>query len=140
MEYKLKIGASAVIIDNAQKKILLIKRASRLPDFPGYWAFPAGTPDPTDESIKETVIREVKEEVGLNFKPTKRMGFYESSAEDKKIVSLVFLGEWDGKVKIQENEVSGYGWFAYDEIHNKKLLLAFAYSEVIEDLHKKGFL
>ena len=140
MKYELVVGVSAAILDNSQKRILLTKRTSWMPNFPNYWTFPAGRSDPTDKSIKETVIRELKEEVDLNFRPTKGLGFYESFTKNQKIVSLVFLGEWDGEVKVQETEVSEYGWFTYDEIHNKNLPLAFAYSEVIEDLHEQNLL
>jgi ADP-ribose pyrophosphatase YjhB (NUDIX family) len=137
MEPDLVVGVAAVIIDKKQKKILLTKRAPWIPSFPDCWTFPAGRPDPTDKNIEEIVTREVKEEVNLDFRPKRKLGFYESFPNNQKGISLVFLGEWKGEVKIQEEEVSEYGWFGYDEIKKKKLPLAFAYSEVIEDLHKE---
>lgn len=134
------VGAAAAILNPKQKQILLTRRTSWLPSFPNYWTFPAGRPEDKDKTIEEAVVREVKEEVNLSFKPTKKLGFYESFNNNQKIVSLVFLGEWNGEIKIQEDEISEYGWFAYNEIHNKNLSLAFAYSEVIEDLHTQKLL
>jgi ADP-ribose pyrophosphatase YjhB (NUDIX family) len=137
MKLELVVGAAAVILDRKQKKILLTKRASWIPSFPNYWTFPAGRPDPTDKNIEATVVREVKEEVNLSFKPKKKFGFYESFPNSQRAISLIFLGEWKGKVKIQEDEISEYGWFTYDEIKKKNLPLAFAYSGVVEDLRKE---
>ena len=35
----------------------------------GEWELPGGRPDPTDESLVETVYRELREEAGLNIEP-----------------------------------------------------------------------
>jgi len=107
--------------------------------FSGYWTFPAGRIKSTDPSLEATAVREVKEETNLDFVPEKRFNFYESHGYGKRFISLIHLGTWTGEVKILRlEEVSQFGWFTYEE--TKTLDLAFAYREVIEDLHRLGLL
>jgi len=131
-----KIASSAAIIDN--HKLLLLKRASNASTFPDHWTFPSGGIEETDASIKDTVIREVKEEVNLDFTPTKKLSFYESFTNGKRYIALVHLGEWTGEIKLQEEEVSERKFFTYEE--TKSLELAFAYREVIDDLYTAGLI
>lgn len=129
-----KVAASAAITHN--KKILLLCRAPNAKLFPNYWTFPSGGIEETDSSTEQAVIREVKEETNLDFQPLQKFGFYESVAGDKRHFALVHLGSWSGKINKQQSEVSDYKWCSYSEA--KKLNLAFAYSEVLEDLKKEG--
>ncbi len=131
-----KIASSAVIIEKG--KLLLLKRAGHVLNYPGHWTFPSGGVEETDSSIRDTVIREVKEEVGLDFIPTKKWNFYESIANGKRYVALIHLGVSSGKIKLQKEEVSAWQFFTYKE--TKQLKLAFAYREVIDDLHKAGLI
>ena len=128
---KIVMGAGAAIIKN--KKLLLTKRVSTKKSFPNFWTFPAGGYEETDGLLENTAIREVKEEVGLNFKPAKKLNFYELQNEGCLGVSHVYLGEWSGEVIFQKEEISEAGWFTYEEA--KSLDIAFAYREAIEDLH-----
>ena len=59
------ILASSAIITNRDGKVLLVKRKN----YPskGYWALPGGRVE-YGESVTETVIREIKEETGLDIK------------------------------------------------------------------------
>lgn len=131
-----RISGSAAIIKD--KRILLTKRTPNLKRFPDYWTFPAGGIDETDESVEACVMREVKEETGLDFKPTKKLNFYESHADGERIISLVFLGEWEGEMRPEPKEVSEAKFFTYQQ--TKELKLAFAYKEVIGDLKELGLI
>ncbi len=62
-------AASALVIDRAGA-ILLHRRSDN-----GFWALPGGTME-TGESILETVIREVREETGLDVRPGAIVGIY----------------------------------------------------------------
>ena len=68
-------AASAIILK--EKKILLVKRSDYTPTFPHTWACPGGRGD-EGELPENAVVREVKEEVDLDFKPSKlyAMGKY----------------------------------------------------------------
>jgi len=128
-------GSAAVIQDN---KVLLLKRATDSALFPDHWTFPSGSVEDSDLSIECASVREVKEETGLDFVSKWKLGFYESHAGGKRHFALVHVGEVTGEIMLQETEVQSHGWFTYTEA--KELPLAFAYAEVLNDLHKKGLL
>jgi len=88
--------------------------------------------EPSDDSLESTAIREVKEEVNLDFVPEKKLNFYESRWDDTRSVSHVFIGSFSGELRHLESEVSETGWFTYDE--TKELDIAFAYMDTIDDL------
>lgn len=140
MKLQLIVGAGAAILkeDAEDKRILLTKRVFQKENFPEHWTFPAGRIELVDSSLEETAKREIKEEVNLDFEIKEKLGFYESQRYSKRFISLLFLGSFKGKVKVQESEISEAGWFTYDEA--RELPLAFAYPEVIEDLHSLGLL
>jgi len=52
---------------------ILTRRASRLKDHPGQWAFPGGSLD-AGESVEEAALRELSEEVGLSVAPASLLG------------------------------------------------------------------
>ena len=131
-----KVAGSAVIIEN--KKILLLKRNADKSLFPGFWTFASGGVEETDLSIQDTVVREVKEETNLDYIVNKKFGFYESTANGKRHFALVHLGSWVGNIVLQRKELSECGFFTYEEAI--KLPLAFAYGEVINDLHAAGLI
>jgi len=125
------LAASGIILK--EQKILLIKRSNYTKIYPGFWACPGGRAEP-NETAEQNAIREVKEEVNLNFKPTKIL----TTATWQNRFLYRFLGTWSGTIKIQEEEVTDFGWFTYEEA--KKLELAFDYGEVIELIYQKGLI
>ena len=126
----LKKVAAGIILTN--KKLLLVKRGDDSRFFPGYWALPGGKVEP-NESLEEAASREVKEEVGLEFKATQEYHVSERFGFE----THRFLGVHSGNIKIQEDELSGYCWAKYEEAKN--LPLAFdLLKEIIEKLHEEN--
>jgi ADP-ribose pyrophosphatase YjhB (NUDIX family) len=62
-------AASAVVVDEAGR-ILLLKRTDN-----EYWSIPGGGMEP-GESIAETIVREVREETGIEARVEKLLGVY----------------------------------------------------------------
>jgi len=86
------------------------------------------------EKPEDIVVREVKEEVGLQFKPTKL--FSRGVWKDRELNR--FLGIYRGRIYIQAEEIVDYGWFNYEEA--VKLELAFDYKKVLQKLHEEGLI
>jgi mutator protein MutT len=123
--------ASAAILSS--HKILLVKRRHSALLFPACWAFPGGKSEP-GETPEEIVIREVKEETDLDFEPTEM--FLTAYFRDRKMFR--FLGNWSGKITLQEEELTDYGWFTFEEAIEREL--AFDYRNVLSVLHDRGLI
>lgn len=125
------LAASGIILQ--RKRILLLQRSHYTQNYPGFWGCPGGRAE-KDETAEQNVIREVKEECNLDFKPTQiiKTGIW----QDRKYYR--FLGEWTGGIKIQEEEVLDFNWFKFNEAI--KLNLSFDYKEIIELLYNKQLL
>ncbi|KAK1246441.1 hypothetical protein MKX08_000243 [Trichoderma sp. CBMAI-0020] len=65
---KIVVGAAAFRYgpDSTSPIILLLKRAAHEPYFPNVFELPSGKVDPDDETLKGALVREVKEETGLD--------------------------------------------------------------------------
>jgi len=137
-------GVAALIINN-KREFLLVNLLSFEEK---YFAIPGGGSEP-DESLEDTVHREIKEELGIDrellelvgksenplqfkFKEIKlsRDGIeYEGS--EKYFFGFKFLGD-DTQIKLQEDEVRSYKWVAYQDL--KDYLL---FDNQLEDTKEK---
>ncbi len=112
-EKDLTKNAVAVIV-NKDNRILLLKRGPNAPWEPNKWSLVGGGVE-DGETSKEAVLREIKEETGLNVKLLK-----ESFAIQRKPDSVedVFLAKFDGNdydIKLDDENVA-YGWYAPEEM------------------------
>jgi len=125
------LSASAIILQN--NKILLLKRSNYTKNYPLHWGCPGGRAEP-GETAEENVIREVKEECGLDFEPREilKRGVW----KDREFYR--FLGVWSGEISVQEEEVLDYEWYSYESA--LLLDLSFDYREVLDLLRMKGYL
>jgi 8-oxo-dGTP pyrophosphatase MutT (NUDIX family) len=106
-------GAAALIRDE-RSRVLLIKRR----DF-GVWGLPGGSQE-IGESIDQTIVREVREEVGLVVEPARLLGVRTSPRFDvtfpngDEVQPYVVLFECrvlGGELKTDGDEVLDVGWF-----------------------------
>ena len=107
-----KISPAIIVAITCKNKILLAKGKNYKGDF---YALIAGYVD-VGESIEETVIREVKEEVGLDIKNLK---YYKSQPWPfSSSLMLGFTAEADDtqQIIIDEKEIKEAGWFARDNL------------------------
>lgn len=68
VERAVSLGAVAIPIDSAGR-VLLTRRPRTMRTFPGAWVLPGGRCDPTDTSVMETALRELREETGITASP-----------------------------------------------------------------------
>jgi 8-oxo-dGTP diphosphatase len=123
---------ATAIIPFAPDKILLIKRST--PPFIGYWALPGGRVD-AGEAVEQTVVREVKEETGLDIKIVRKVGEYHEQGVQAGVAydyypACFLVKTVGGKIRKQESEIQGIKLFSINSIPET---LAFEHSQMIKD-------
>lgn len=110
-------AASAVVVDDAGR-ILLHRRTDN-----ALWSIPGGAME-VGESIAETVVREVKEETGLDVEPERVVGIYSNpqhvieyaDGEVRQQFSICFACRLVGGQVALSDESSEVGFFTPAEI------------------------
>ena len=107
-----RVSTGAII--KRDNKFLLGKRNKE--PYNGYWTFPGGKIE-LDEKSRDTIIREVKEEFGVDFEPTGFLGYLDEIHTEKgHCVSLWFKGTIKGELKPDDREISEIKWATVEEI------------------------
>ena len=103
---------AALIIEN--KKFLLVHNTK----YNGERIEPPGGKKEDNETLKECVIREVREELGIIIEPNELFGVYETLSPEGGFVVYMYLSSIkEGRPKIMEGDkVSKYGWYSYEDI------------------------
>jgi 8-oxo-dGTP diphosphatase len=123
---------STALVPYPDNKILLIKR-NTIP-FKGYWALPGGRMDP-GETVEQTIVREVKEETGLDVTIVRKVGEYvEKGVKDdvdyEYYPTCFVVKPVGGEIKKQESEIQEINLFNLNELPKP---LAFVHEEMIKD-------
>ncbi|ENN96383.1 NUDIX hydrolase [Methanocaldococcus villosus KIN24-T80] len=121
-----------VVKDN---KILLIKRKND--PFKGYYALPGGFVE-CGETVENAIIREVREETGLEVEVKRLFGVYSSPNRDPRghVISIVFILEIvGGKLKAGDDAKD----VKFFELNNLPKL-AFDHNNILEDFLSHKFL
>jgi 8-oxo-dGTP diphosphatase len=123
---------ATAIIKFSPDQILLIKRAT-VP-FKGYWALPGGKAEP-GETVEQTIIREAKEETGLDITIISKVGEYreqgiQGGVEYDYYPACFFVKTVGGEIKKQESEIEEIKLFSLDELPET---LAFEHAQMIKD-------
>ncbi len=121
------VGAIIIREFNRQTQILLTKRNHD--PFKGKWCLPGGHIDP-DENVKDAVIREVKEETGLDF-DCHFFNYFDEIIPELKIHAavLIFAGKASGDIAMQESEVAEIKWYNIPDIFS--LDFAFKHRNIL---------
>ena len=119
MSIKREMVAGLVISD---KKLLLVHNSKY-----GLRIEPPGGKIKPFETIRNSLLREMKEEMNILVRPIKKFGVFDTASPEGNFSVHMFLCDIVGGIpKINEpNKVSGFGWYNFDELL---------------DLEKDGFL
>jgi 8-oxo-dGTP diphosphatase len=92
------------------------------------------------EPREQAIIREVKEETGLNFYPA-LFGVYDEIFEERRIhaVVTVYQGTCDGKIVADEYEVSEIGWYSLEAALSPDFELGFEHRKIISDYATQNY-
>ena len=123
---------STAIIPYPDSKILLIKRNTR--PFVGYWALPGGRMDP-GETVEQTIVREVKEETGLDVEIVCKVGEYvekgvKDDVEYEYYPTCFVVKPVGGEIKKQDSEIQEIQLFSLNQLPTP---LAFEHDQMISD-------
>ena len=123
---------STAIIEFEPQKILLIKRDT-LP-FRGFWALPGGRAEP-EEAVEQTIVREVKEETGLDVEILRKIGEYHEQGFREGIEydyypACFLVKVVGGELKRQESEIQEMQLFKFEDIPKN---LAFVHNDMVKD-------
>ena len=109
-----RVGVGVIV--NKGRKTLLIKR--RGSHGAGTWAPPGGHID-FGESVIDCAKREVKEEIGIDVKNLKVLGFTEDLFKKgkKHYITIWVRSNWkSGKIQKNNREFSTIGWFSWKKL------------------------
>ncbi len=104
-----KLAACAIIENDG--RVVLIRRA--IEPGKGQWVIPGGFVD-RGEPVERAVIREVKEETGLDIEPNGLVGLYSYPTET--VAVAVYRARILSGLLTALDETSEAGWFAENEI------------------------
>jgi 8-oxo-dGTP pyrophosphatase MutT (NUDIX family) len=116
----LLVPGARIIIENGEGRILLQHRR----DF-GIWGLPAGGAEP-GESLRQAIIREVREETGLELEEVRAIGFSDDPQHETRtypngdqcqFFSMLFhSASYRGEPRICDHESLALEWFATDAL------------------------
>jgi 8-oxo-dGTP diphosphatase len=122
------VVAIVVACGGAEGRVLLTRR--NVEPFKDRWCLPGGHID-RYEPAREAVIREVREETGLEF-DARFLGYVDEIICELGIhaVAMVFEGCGTGVLDPPPEEVTEAGWFGLSEA--RALPLAFTHNEILD--------
>jgi 8-oxo-dGTP pyrophosphatase MutT (NUDIX family) len=120
-------GANAAValllqVAGQDLRALLVKRAvNPIDSWSGHMALPGGKRDVEDRDLKETVIREVLEEININVHDRCRFLGVLSAQRSKRrpeliILPFVIILEQEPSIKVNEKEVEKFIWVSLKEL------------------------
>lgn len=130
------IPSNAVIIENKNGEILLVKR--KYPPKKGWWDLPGGFIQP-NESIEESVQREIKEELGVNVAIIRLIGIYTDTYLYQKIleptlITILLAKIVSGKLTASD-DVAGYKFYPKKAILKEKIAFKSAMQGLTDYLY-----
>lgn len=108
-------------IINKNKKLLLLKGSPNDPQFHrSFWYVVTGEKEEQDKSLKETVIREVKEETNLDVEKIKYLNWiFKYNSLEKECMEYVYISLVDDNDIILNEESIEYKWCNIEEFINE---------------------
>ena len=119
------VGVGAVIV-NSENKFFLSLRGKEVRNEAGKWEFPGGGVD-FGEKLKDAIVREVREEYGVEIEIIDLLDIDDHIIPDEKqhwVAPTYFCRITSGTPKILEpHKCEQIGWFTIDEIENMNLTI-----------------
>jgi len=108
------VSVRALVVDD-EGRCLIIRRSDDTRWNPGKWDLPGGKPDP-GEQIGEALLREAREETGLNIELTRSAGCVEWELDTVVVVCVFLEARVLGGSLRTSDEHSAHRWIAHEEL------------------------
>lgn len=129
---ELQVGVKAIARNNEGKYLLVKRSAVQYPDVQDAWDIVGGRIH-SGTGLRENLLREIKEEVGLEFTGEPRLLGAQDifpTAGNRHVVRLTYVIELNGNPVLDVRENTEYRWVSFEEfkswpgldIYVKKLL------------------
>lgn len=130
MKKMIRLTVDPIILTN-DGKVVLVKRS--FDPYKDHWALPGGMVE-YGETVEVAVIREAKEETGLDIKIERLVGVYSEPNRDPRghFVSVCFLCVPVGGTLTTSEETRDVKAFSKREI--KSIKLAFDHQKILKDI------
>ena len=130
----IRVGVAAVILDRSGR-VLLLRRGKRAGA--GSWALPGGRVK-FGESLRDAIVREMGEEVGVSAVNLHELGWYEDFGESQHWISAMFcVTEFEGEAVNREPDVHpAMNWFEFSKLPTSLFCVA---REGIARARARGF-
>lgn len=126
-------GRTATAIVEFPPEMILLAKRNTIP-FRGYWALPGGRAE-QGETIEQTIVREVKEETGLDVTVVRKIGEYheqglQDGVEYDYYPACFLVKVVGGELRKQKGEIQELHSFSPEDVPEK---LAFVHNQMIAD-------
>lgn len=109
MSSKPFVVAGKVMVRNKAGRYLFLRRAGSSKHFRGKWEMPGGKMDP-GETLEDCLVRETKEETGLDIRLTHVLGAAEGDIPAYRLAYIMLGGETDGEAVTLSDEHDACEW------------------------------
>ena len=125
-------GCSVLFVNDLKEVLLFLRDDKESILYPNMWDVPGGHVE-RDESPEQCIVREMKEEIGMDLE-----GFYLFSIVefDDRIEYTYWKKDNPDIKKIDLTEGQCLKWFSEDDA--RKTELAYGFNEIVEDFFKKA--
>lgn len=114
--------AFSILVFNSKNQLLLQKRSIKKYHSPGLWTNTCCSHPKYGEKLNDAIYRRLKEEMGFTCELREVFSFiYKVEFEDNLFENEydhVFIGEYDGDVIANKEEVDDYKWVDINELKN----------------------
>lgn len=118
---EVRVGCGALIVNESDEVLLLLRSVKSRDEF-GYWSQPGGGVE-FGETVKNAIIREIKEEVGVEIELIKFLSYTDQNylQKNEHWVSISYLAKIisGNPVNMEPEKHSEMKWFSLNKMPSK---------------------